>query len=249
MLKILIVDDEQLARQRLISLIDELHPGQQLIEADNGLTALEMINDQRPDIMLLDIRMPIMDGLELAQHTSRLANAPAIIFITAYQDHALEAFDIHAVDYLLKPVRKERLKLALDRAKILQRAYIDELRKQDPSSQPRSHLSATVQGNLKLLPVSEIRYLRAEQKYVIAGWPKGELLLDEALISLEQEFQSRFIRIHRNALVAPEYINELILEKNGSHSVKLDGVAASLQVSRRNLSQLRKRIKNAPSGR
>jgi two-component system, LytTR family, response regulator AlgR len=247
MLKILIVDDEQLARQRLISLIEELNPGQQLIEAENGLTALEMVSDQKPDIMLLDIRMPIMDGLEVAQHMTRLASAPAIIFTTAYQDHALQAFDIHAVDYLLKPVRKERLKHALERARLLQRAYIDQLRQQDPSAQPRSHLSATVQGNLKLIPVAEIRYLRAEHKYVVAGWPNGELLLDEPLVSLEQEFQSRFVRIHRNALVAQKYINELILGKNGIHSVKLHGVSTLLPVSRRNLSHLRKRIRTDTS--
>jgi len=247
MLKILIVDDEQLARQRLTSLIEELYPDRQLLEADNGLAALEMVNNHKPDIMLLDIRMPVMDGLEVAQHMTRLADAPAIIFTTAYQDHALEAFDIHAADYLLKPVRKERLKHALERARILQRSFIDQLRKLDPATPPRSHLSATVQGNLKLLPVSEIRYLRAEQKYVIAGWPNGELLLDEALVSLEQEFQARFIRIHRNALVALEYIDELIHGKRGSHSVRLHGVQTRLRVSRRNLSQLRKRMKSYAS--
>lgn len=247
MLKILVVDDEQLARQRLISLVEELHPEQQLIEADNGLSALEMANFHKPDIMLLDIRMPVMDGLEVAQHMSRSVNAPAIIFTTAYQDHALEAFDIHAIDYLLKPVRKERLKDALERARILQSAHIDKLRKLDPSSLPRTHLSATVQGNLKLLPVSEVRYLRAEQKYVVAGWPNGELLIDESLASLEQEFRDRFIRIHRNALVAQEYIDALIQEKNGTHSVKLHGVATMPQVSRRNLSHIRKRLKKFPS--
>ena len=247
MLKILVVDDEQLARQRLISLVEELHPGQELIEADNGLAALEMASSHEPDIMLLDIRMPVMDGLEVAQHMSRCTNAPAIIFTTAYQDHALEAFDIHAIDYLLKPVRKERLKHALERARILHSTQVDQLRKLDPASQPRTHLSATVQGNLKLLRVSEIRYLRAEQKYVIAGWPNGELLLDEALTSLEQEFQDRFFRVHRNALVALEYIDALIQAKNGTYSVKLHGVSSMLQVSRRNLSHLRKRLKKFPS--
>ena len=249
MLKILIVDDEQLARQRLISLITEIHPGQQLLEAENGLSALDMISAHRPDIMLLDIRMPVMDGLEVARHMARLDHPPAVIFTTAYQDHALEAFDTHAVDYLLKPVRKERLKHALERARILQESLVDQLRKLDPSAQPRTHLSATVQGNLKLLPVTEIRYLRAEQKYVVAGWPKGELLLDEALVNLEQEFQSRFIRIHRNALVAPEYIDELIVGKDGASSIKLHGVSAVLQISRRNLSKLRKRMKDLSSTR
>jgi two-component system, LytTR family, response regulator AlgR len=243
MLKILIVDDEYLARQRLISLIGELNLEKQIIEAENGLTALDMVINYKPDVVLLDIRMPVMDGLEVAQHIIRLTTSPAIIFTTAYQDHALEAFDAHAVDYLLKPVRLERLKHALERASILQRTPVNQIRKLDPFMQPRSHLSTTVKGSLKLIPVNEIRFLRAEQKYVVAGWPHGELLLDESLISLEKEFQSRFIRIHRNALVALEYIDELIREKAGVHQVRLHGVTTLLQVSRRNLSHLRKKLK------
>lgn len=242
MLKILIVDDEQLARARLISLIDELDIAHKIYEADHGLIALEMVNKVKPDILLLDIRMPVMDGLEVAHHLTSMEDAPAVVFTTAYQDHALEAFDTHAVDYLLKPVRKERLKLAIERAGILQRSLITKLRNQDYTARQRTHLSTRVQGNIKLIPVKSIRYLRAEQKYVIAGWPDGEMLLDESLVALEEEFQDVFIRIHRNALIAHEYIDMLEKQKNGIHMVTMHGVPAVLQVSRRNLASLRKKL-------
>lgn len=240
MLKILIVDDESLARERLISLIDELSIECRLQEAENGLAALDMVSQQIPDIILLDIRMPIMDGLEVAQHLTNLENGPVIIFTTAYQDHALEAFEAHAIDYLLKPVKKERLRQAIERASILQRSNIRELRKHNSTAQPRTHLSARVQGNLRLLPVEEIRYLRADQKYIAAGWPGGELLLDESLVALEDEFRDRFTRIHRNALVALKFVDTLKKDKNGSYILTLLGVTTELQVSRRNLSNLRK---------
>lgn len=245
MLKILIVDDERLARERLIGLIDELNIDKQIQEAEHGLAALEKIRTQLPDIVLLDIRMPIMDGLEVAQHLSNMENAPAVVFTTAYQDHALEAFDAHAVDYLLKPVKKERLRQAIERAGILQRGSIREVRKHESASQPRTHLSARIQGNLKLVPVSEIRYLRADQKYVVAGWPGGELLLDESLVALETEFQDQFIRIHRNALVAFRHVDLLKKESSSAYIITLHGVSAELPVSRRNLGNLRKILKLA----
>lgn len=243
MLKILIVDDEPLARNRLISLIGEL-PGEHCIfEADHGLHALEKVTMDSPDIVLLDIRMPVMDGLEVAHHLTGMERPPAVIFTTAYQDHALEAFDKHAVDYLLKPIRKERLRQALERAAILQRARIVELRRFDQPAQPRTHLSATTRGKLKLAPVKDVRYLKAEQKYVIAGWPGGELLLDESLVTLEQEFQLRFIRIHRNALIAIEYVDTLTKDKDGELNVTLRDVNITLQVSRRNAAQIKKALK------
>ena len=243
MLKILIVDDERLARERLISLVDELRTDCEILEAENGLAALEMIDRLRPDIVLLDIRMPVMDGLEVAHHLTNLESAPAVIFTTAYQDHALEAFDTHAVDYLLKPVNKDRLMQAIERASILQRGNLQEIRAHEKSLHRRTHLSARVQGNLKLLTVREIRYLRADQKYVVAGWPGGELLIDESLIALESEFQDQFIRIHRNALIALDYVDTLKKNNDGTFIITLHGVPAALQVSRRNISNLRKALK------
>ena len=243
MLKILIVDDEPPARNRLISLIGELPGAYQIFEADQGLAALEKITQTPIDIVLLDVRMPVMDGLEVAHHLAGMERPPAVIFTTAFQDHALEAFDTQAVDYLLKPIRKERLQQALERAGILQRARVAELRRVDQPAQPRSHLSATMHGKLKLAPVKDIRYLKAEQKYVVAGWPGGELLLDESLVALEEEFQQRFIRIHRNALIATEYVATLTKDKDGELVVSLRDMNVTLQVSRRNAAQVKKALK------
>ncbi len=243
-MKILIVDDEHLARERLASLINELDDGHNIIEAEHGLAALDKISNEHPDIVLLDIRMPVMDGLEVAHHLTTMEHSPAVIFTTAYQDHALQAFESQAVDYLLKPIRKNRLEQALNRASILQRADISELRKIDNSLQPRTHLSATLHGQLKLVAVREIRYFKAEQKYVIAGWPGGEILLDESLTALEEEFSERFLRIHRNALVAHEYIESLRKNNDGTSTVSLAGVPVLLQVSRRNLGSLREKLKS-----
>lgn len=243
MLKILIVDDEPLARNRLISLIGELPGEHRILEADQGLAALEKIMQDAPDIVLLDIRMPVMDGLEVAHHLAGMEHPPAVIFTTAYQDHALEAFDTHAVDYLLKPIRKERLRQALERAGILQRARVAELRRLEQPAQPRTHLSASMHGKLKLVPVKEVRYLKADQKYVVAGWPGGELLLDESLVTLEEEFQQRFIRIHRNALVAREYVDTLTKDRDGELMMTLRDVDVTLQVSRRNAAQVKKALR------
>jgi Response regulator of the LytR/AlgR family len=245
MLKILIVDDEPLARKRLTSLLEEIGIERRVYEAEHGLEALKLVMQEQPQLLLLDIRMPVMDGLEVAQHLSRMEHPPAVIFTTAYQDHALEAFDTQAVDYLLKPVRKERLRLALDRAGILQRARIEELRRLEQPAQPRTHLSASMQGRLKLVPVKDIRYLKAEQKYVVAGWPEGELLLDESLRSLEVEFRQRFLRIHRNALIAIEYADTLRRDNNGDLLLTLRGVKTTLLVSRRCANQLRSALRSA----
>ncbi|MEE9552009.1 MAG: LytTR family DNA-binding domain-containing protein [Gammaproteobacteria bacterium] len=242
-MKILIVDDEALARERLIDLITELDTGSVIIEASHGLIALDMVQHESPEVVLLDIRMPLMDGLEVAHHLAGLESPPAVIFTTAYQDHALEAFDTHAVDYLLKPIRKDRLQQALERAQMINRANITELREQDQLSTARTHLSAIVQGNLRLVAVDDIRYLKAEQKYVIAAWPDGELLLDEPLKSLESEFQALFIRIHRNALVALQHIESLEKETEGNISIRLRGMVNALQVSRRHVSTVRQTIK------
>lgn len=239
-MKILIVDDEKLARERLIELIKELAIDHEISEAIHGLDALDKISGESPDVVLLDIRMPLMDGLEVAHHLTTLKNAPAVIFTTAYQDHALQAFETQAVDYLLKPIRKSRLAQALQRARILQRDQIAKIRKTENALKSRTHLSATINGQLKLVPVKEIRYFKAEQKYVIAGWPRGELLLDESLIELEEEFKGWFVRIHRNALVAREYIDTLKKNNDGTNIIMLTGVSVLLQVSRRNLSELRK---------
>jgi len=243
-MKILIVDDETLARERLVSLVSELNADCSISEAENGVAALKIINKESPELILLDIRMPVMDGLEVAHHLAGLETPPAIIFTTAYQDYALDAFDAHAVDYLMKPVRKERLQQAIDRAKALSRVNINELRDHHDSNSSRTHLSTTIQGNLQIIPIEKIYYLKADQKYVTAVWSDGELLLDDSLKSLEQEFSSQFIRIHRNTLVALEYILGLEKDEAGNPTIKLQGMETPLPVSRRHASHVRKVLKH-----
>ena len=243
-MKILIVDDEMLARERLVSLVSELNADFSISEAENGVAALKIINKESPELILLDIRMPIMDGLEVARHLAGLEAPPAIIFTTAYQDYALDAFDAHAIDYLMKSVRKERLQKAIDRAKALSRVNINQLRDHHDSNNSRTHLSTTVQGNLQIIPIEKFYYLKADQKYVTAVWSDGELLLDDSLKSLEQEFSSLFIRIHRNTLVALEYILGLEKDEAGNPTIKLHGIETRLPISRRHASHVRKVLKH-----
>lgn len=242
-MKILIVDDEMLARERLVSLLSELDNHFSILEAEHGVDALTLISKESPEIVLLDIRMPIMDGLEVAHHLAGLESPPAIVFTTAYQDYALEAFDAQAIDYLMKPIRKERLQQALRKARALNRINVSELRDHDGSKYSRSHLSATVQGNLQIIPVNQIHYLKADQKYVTAVWPGGELLIDDSLKSLEKEFALQFIRVHRNALVSLRHIQGLDKDEDGNPCIKLQGIESPLPVSRRHASNVRKAIK------
>lgn len=242
-MKILIVDDEALARARLQDLISEELPECELLEAGNGQDALESIQAWQPDLVLLDIRMPIMDGLEVAQHLLNIDNAPALVFTTAYQDHALTAFDSNAVDYLVKPIRKERLLKALAKANRLRLPQIQAIRASEPEMKQRKHLSASRQGKIHLQPIEEVYYLKAEQKYVIANWPEGDLLLDESLKSLETEFSDRFIRIHRNTLVATNYISGLEKDNAGNTLIVMRDMPERLPVSRRHLAGIKKVLK------
>lgn len=247
-MNILIVDDEHLARERLKDLLLAIDPGHGLREAENGLEALTRVQEAVPDVVLMDIRMPVMDGLETAYHLSLLKQPPAVIFITAYQDHAIRAFELQAVDYLLKPVRRERLEAALQRSRLIKRATAVALRTESAGPAPRSHLSASNYGRIELIPVNEIRYLKADQKYVSVGWAGRETLIDEPLVSLEQEFPELFLRIHRNALVAPKFIRMLTKGKDGAVYLHLQDVADGLPVSRRHLHVLRQLLKNPDLG-
>lgn len=242
-MKILIVDDEMLARERLVSLLFEIDKNFSLSEAEHGVDALRLIREESPELVLLDIRMPVMDGLEVAHHLAGLESPPAIIFTTAYQDYALDAFDAHAVDYLMKPVRKERLQHAIGKAKALSKINVRELRDKDEAGNKRTHLSTIVQGNLQIIAVEKIHYLKADQKYVTAVWPAGELLIDDSLKSLEQEFASLFIRIHRNALVSLRHIQGLNKDDEGNPCIKLHGMETRLPISRRHASSVRKALK------
>lgn len=206
-LRIVITDDEGPARSRLKELLEDCaatFPLELVGEATNGEELIELLAEQEVDLVLLDIRMPGIDGLEAARHIQKLSDPPKIIFTTAYDAHAVQAFELHAVDYLMKPIRLKRLHDALVRARSLTPLRLDVLKEIAP--EPRSHLSVQERGRVVLIPVSEILYLRAELKYVSIRTREREHLLEESLTRLEQEFSSRFIRIHRSYLVATAHL-------------------------------------------
>lgn len=203
MLNILIADDEAPARNRLRDLLTDIGSITILAEARNGREALQLADELQPDIVLLDIRMPEMDGIEAAQHLQKLPKPPAVIFTTAFDHYAIQAFDMNAVDYLLKPIRQERLEKALQKARALMPQQLAAL---TPLSPKRTHLTITERGRILLVPITDIIYLRAELKYVTVRTAEREYLIEESLTHLEQEFGNTFIRLHRNCLVAPAYI-------------------------------------------
>lgn len=246
-LRLLIVDDEAPARRRLRDVLadcaDRL-PVDIVGEADNGLDALTQVQLQPVDAVLLDIRMPGMDGLECAGHLNRLATPPAIIFSTAYDAYACQAFDLNAVDYLLKPVRADRLVRALSRAHSLSAATLEHLRAAHP--QARTHLSVNEKGRIVLIPVADILYLKAELKYVTVRTPTREFLIEESLGRLETEFDDAFLRIHRNCLVARARVREMgkLPGDGDGHFLRLEGLDERLLVSRRQYSALREKLKS-----
>lgn len=233
-LKVLIADDEAPARNRLRELLAEIPDVVVTDEARNGREALSKAAEAPPDIMLLDIRMPGIDGIETAEHAQKLACPPAVIFTTAYDQHAMQAFEMNAIDYLLKPIRRERLANALKKARALRPAQLDGLRELRPA---RTHFSIPERGRILLLAVSEVIYLRAELKYLTLRTAERDYLLEESLTGLEQEFPGRFIRIHRNCLVARAFIRgfEKVQSADGeSHwVVLLRECDETLPVSRR----------------
>lgn len=237
-MKLLLVDDEPLARDRLKSLLAEIGDCEVVGEAGNGREALDQVQRLQPDALLLDISMPVMDGLEAARHLAKLPQPPKVIFCTAYDEHALQAFEAAAIDYLVKPVRKERLQQALQRV----RSYAGETPAALPEGR-RSHISARLRGSLRLIPIEDIHYLQAEEKYVVVHHARGEDLIEESLKSLEQEFAEQFLRIHRNCLVATREIVELHRSPDGHVHARLRH-GAELEVSRRCLPALRERLKH-----
>ncbi len=242
-MRTVVADDEPLARERLIGLLEEIGSVEVIAEVRDGREAIEAVETHRPDLLLLDIRMPRMDGLEAARHLGSFEHAPAIIFCTAYDEHALAAFDANAVDYLVKPIRIDRLRTALERAGRFNHEVLRELEKSVSTSRERSHLCARVRGNLVLVPIVDIDYLLAEDKYVIVHHAGSEVLIEESLKALEVEFEGRFVRIHRNCLIALDKLAGLTRTADGRVLAKLEGVDTELEVSRRNLPALRKLVR------
>lgn len=240
-MRILLVDDEMLARDRLRRLLADAPEHEVVGEAANGMEAVRVCAEMLPDLVLLDIRMPGMDGLETARHFLELEEPPAVIFCTAYEEHAIQAFDLQAVGYLLKPVRRENLFQALQKSARLNRAQVAALRGQDNNR--RSHISARTHKGVELIPLKDIKYFQADQKYVTVRYAEGEVIVDETLRELEDEFEDLFLRVHRNALVARAAIESLVKDGTGQVRIRVRGTEDQVDVSRRHLPSIRKVIK------
>jgi two-component system response regulator AlgR len=235
--RVLIADDEAPARQRLRDLLDEIRGSFPLAivdEARTGREALDVVNREKVDIVLLDIRMPEMDGMETARHLAGMAQPPSIIFTTAFDSYAIKAFEVNAIDYLLKPIRRERLLTALGKTRAAPPVSRDALAA--AANMPRRHLSVHERGKIHLVALADILYLRAELKYVTVRTAEREYLVEESLTKMEEEFAEAFVRIHRNCLVARSAIAGF--EKNAEESesgwaVVIRATGEKLPVSRR----------------
>lgn len=244
MIRIFIADDETPARERLKELLGDIAaelPTEVVGEARNGLETLERLPESGADVLLLDIQMPGMDGLEVARHLAALADPPAVMFVTAHDRHAVEAFELNALDYLMKPVRAERLAAALRKASAPSREQLAKA-----AQNAREYISVAERNRISLVPVRDILYLRAEQKYVTVRTKAREHLIEEPLVALEREFAATFIRIHRNCLVARAAIRGFERGAGGDEDphwvVLIEGLDEKLPVSRRQWSQVRELI-------
>ncbi len=240
--RVLIVDDEPLARDRLRRLIEQTDGYEVCADAENGEQALIETADHLPDIILMDIRMPTMDGLQAARQITRSDNSPAIIFCTAYDDYAVEAFQVQAIGYLMKPVRLENLQQALSqcaRLNRLQQKTVAGLA--DSGSQPEYFVAHTYKGS-RLIDIQSIHYFIADQKYVAVHHTDGETLVDATLKEIEAQFPEKLLRIHRSTLVNGRYIEALHREPDGACYVVLKSESGKLQVSRRHTQSVRRWI-------
>jgi len=242
-MKILIVDDEPLARQRLAALVHETGIGQVVAELSNGKDIIRVVEIYRPDVVLLDIRMPGVDGMQAARQIETLYPTPAIIFTTAFGDRAMEAFDRQAADYLLKPIRRDRLEKALRRAYTLLHSDTTPIPQQEIKATTRSHITAHVRGNIVLIPVKEIYYFFANEKYLMLHWNKGKVLINERLKDLESEFAGQFLRIHRSTLVSVSHISGMIrkidTEQMSDMTKKIDMEQMSGMTRKMDIEQMR----------
>lgn len=241
---VLIVDDEILARQRLARMVEKIEGFNVVGEAGDADQAFAAVLEQDPDVVLLDIRMPGKDGLNLAQEISALDDPPAIIFCTAFDQYALEAFGTNAVGYLLKPVKAEQLLQVLDKASRLNKIQRQAAEQKLPPKQDgRNHISAKTRRGVELIPLEDVRYFIADHKYVTVFHLQGEHLLDETLKELEEEFGNRFLRIHRNALISVKHIEAIERNSQGQYQVRLSGCTQKPLVSRRHVGGVKEFMK------
>jgi two-component system response regulator AlgR len=202
-LRVFIADDEAPARARLKELLADIRPELATVvvgESANGLDVIERLPGSGAQVLLLDIQMPGIGGIEVARHLGGLESAPAIVFVTAHDRHAVEAFELNALDYLMKPVRAERLAAALKKAQAAGPAPRERLER--AAAGAREFFSIAERNRVVLVPVAEVLYLKAELKYVTLRTRMGEHLIEEPLVAIEREFAERFVRVHRNCLVA-----------------------------------------------
>lgn len=242
-LSVLIVDDETPARARLERLVTEIDGFSVAGSCSTAREALERVRRERPAVVLLDIRMPGMSGLEAARHLTAFAEPPAVVFTTAYDQYALAAFESRAVGYLLKPVRRERLREALVHAARLSPTVLAGLREAAMPAARREHVAARRGDEVRLIPVGDIELFRAEQKYVVVSHAGGTDLIEESLRQLADEFADAFVRIHRSLLVAVGRIEALERGADGGYRVRLRGSAETLPVSRRQVADLKSRLR------
>lgn len=242
-LRAIIVDDEPPARERLRSMLAEAGDVEVVGEAENGVAALELVDKLLPDILLLDIRMPGIDGLEVARQLAMLAEPPAVIFTTAFDEYALQAFESEAIAYLLKPIRAEKLRAALAKAGRLTRPQLQQFATAAREPARRSHIGVRGRDGLKLIPMDEVFFFHADQKYTTVRHVNGEDLIEDSLKTLEEEFAQTFVRIHRNALVNTRFLERIARDASGQHFVHLRGLPDALEVSRRMAGDLKDRFR------
>lgn len=242
-LRIVIVDDEGPARERLRSLLAEMHDIEVVGEAGNGEEALAVTDRLAPDIVLLDIRMPGMSGIEVARLLSDSPEPPAVIFTTAYDEYALDAFDAKAAAYLLKPIRREKLEVAIAQASRLTRPQMAQAAATAKYLERRTHVGVKTREGVRLIPLEEILFFQADQKYTTVRHIGGEHLIEESLRSLEDEFGGAFVRIHRNSLVNVARLQAIDRDGDGQCFVRLRDCDERLAVSRRMAGDLRERFR------
>lgn len=246
-LKVLVVDDEALARSRLVTLLGDCRTpaGQATAQAGNAVQAMQFLQHQAFDLVLLDIHMPGSDGLQLAKTLQSLPTPPAVVFVTAHAEHAVQAFELDAADYLTKPVRLERLQAALQKAERWLQA-----RGAKANDAPEAEVLLIQERNrTERLPLSEVIYFKAELKYITVRTATRSLILDGSLNELEEKYGPRFLRIHRNALIARHAARALQKhhdpEEGEGWALQLDGVGDLLFVSRRQLAAVKELLGRA----